>query len=212
VLLPPCLGPSDFRIIAQQRILSLGSALFDFLEQSCPAGKMRCLFLAPLARTMPAMSDLVINISWEFFLGILGSIIALAYYTNGRFTRLETNFEWLSDAIRDLTVKAENISSKVIAASSPVSLTGAGLRSLEDSGLKSYIDARKRDLVNQLRVTAIFDLYGVEESAFRLFAHISFDDGFARRLKKYAFESGHSTDLLRRIGAIYLRDVALKRN
>jgi hypothetical protein len=45
---------------------------------------------------------LTINISWEFFLGILGTLIALAYYANGRFTRLETNFDWFADAVRDL--------------------------------------------------------------------------------------------------------------
>jgi len=72
---------------------------------------------------MIGMSDLVINISWEYFFGILGTLIALAYYANGRFTRLETNFQWLADALRDLTIKAENISAKLFDASSPVALT-----------------------------------------------------------------------------------------
>jgi hypothetical protein len=40
---------------------------------------------------------LTINISWEFFLGIFGSLIALADYANGRLTRLDTNFDWLVD-------------------------------------------------------------------------------------------------------------------
>jgi hypothetical protein len=82
------------------------------------------------------MSDLIINIGWEYFLGILGSMIAMAYYANGRFTRLETNYEWLAHAIRDLTIKAENISSKLFDTGSPVALTRSGQRFLEKSGAK----------------------------------------------------------------------------
>ena len=157
------------------------------------------------------MNDLVINVSWEYFLGIVGSIVALAYYASGRFSRLEANVEWLSDAVRDLTIRAENLSSKLFETGSPVSLTAAGYRHLEKSGLKSYIDRRKADLVRQVRPSAPFDLYRVQDSAFRLLAHISFDDSFARRLNKFAFERGISTDLLRRIAAIYLRDIVADR-
>lgn len=158
------------------------------------------------------MNDLVVNVSWEFFLGLLGSIIALAYYTNGRFTRLETSVDWITDALRDLTIKAENISAKLFDTSSPVSLTETGRRSLEESGLKSYIDARRRDLLEELRSVAPFDPYGTEEAAFRLLRRVNFGDGPSRRLKKFAFENGLSIDLLRATGAIYLRDLALKRD
>lgn len=42
---------------------------------------------------------LTINLNWEYFLAVIGTLIALAYYANGRFTRLETNVEWLKNAI-----------------------------------------------------------------------------------------------------------------
>ncbi len=159
------------------------------------------------------MNDLVINVSWDYFLGILSSIGALAYYTSGRFTRLETNVEWLSDAVRDLTIRAENIPSKLFKTGSPVSLTAAGYRHLEQkqSGLKSYIDRRKDVLVWQLRASAPFDRYRVQNSAFRLLAHIRFDDAFGRQLNAFAFDRGISTDLLRRVAAIYLRDIPADR-
>jgi hypothetical protein len=158
-----------------------------------------------------SMNDLVINVRWEYFLGILGSIVALAYYASGRFTRLETDVQWLSDAVRDLTIRAENISTKLFAATSPVSLTFAGQRHLEESGLRSYINRRKDTLIAQLRTIPSFDRYRVQDAAFRLFANIRFDDGYERRFHKFAFESGISTDLLRRLGAIYLRDIAADR-
>jgi hypothetical protein len=158
------------------------------------------------------MSDLIINISWEYFLGILGSILALAYYAGSRFTRLESDVRWLSNTVRELTIRAENISTKLFAAHSPVSLTLGGQRHLEESGLKSYIDLRKDTLVGRLRAIPRFDLHEVQEAAFRLFAEIRFDDPFDRRLSKFSFESGISTDLLRRLGAIYLRDLAAGRH
>ena len=38
------------------------------------------------------------------------------------------------------------------------------------------------------------------------------DDTFARHLNKFAYRNGASTDLLRRVGAIYLRDIAVTPN
>jgi hypothetical protein len=50
---------------------------------------------------------LIININWEFFLGVIGTLVILAYYANGRFTKLETSVEWLKDAIKVLTQRNE---------------------------------------------------------------------------------------------------------
>jgi hypothetical protein len=61
------------------------------------------------------MTSLIINVNWEYFLGILGTLIALAYYANGRFTKLETSVEWLKDAMRELKIT----SAKAVSASSP---------------------------------------------------------------------------------------------
>lgn len=36
---------------------------------------------------------LTININLEYFLAALGTLVVLAYYANGRFTKLETNVE-----------------------------------------------------------------------------------------------------------------------
>ena len=155
---------------------------------------------------------LTINIDWEFFLGIFGTFITLAYYANGRLTRLETNFDWLADAVRDLTVKTENVSAKAFEIGSPISLTATGEQLLRDSGLKSYSDGRKDALTTRLRAQAPLDFYTIQGSAFRLFGRISLDDPFSRHLNKFAYRSGTSTDLLRRVGAIYLRDIAVAPN
>jgi hypothetical protein len=162
------------------------------------------------AQRLSSGDMLTINIGWEFFLGIIGTLIALAYYSNGRLTRLETNFDWLADAVRDLTIKVENVSAKAFEIGSPISLTASGEQLLRDSGFRSYIDRHREELTTQLRANAAFDLYTIQESAFHLLDRLSFDDSFARHLNRFAYRNGTSTDLLRRVGAIYLRDIAVE--
>jgi hypothetical protein len=155
---------------------------------------------------------LTINIDWAYFLGLIGTLIALAYYANGRLTRIEANFDWLAQAVRDLTIKVDNTSARAFDARSPVSLTATGEQLLRDSGLKSYVDRRRDELTTLLQVEAPFDLYTIQERAFRLLDSLPLDDAFGRHLNKFAFRAGTSTGLLRRVAAIYLRDVATNPN
>ena len=53
------------------------------------------------------MSELSIHIGWEYFLGLIGTLIGIAYYTNGRLTRLETSMEWVKDTLTRLTTRLE---------------------------------------------------------------------------------------------------------
>lgn len=153
------------------------------------------------------MNGLIIYISWEYFLAAVGTLIGLAYYANGRFTKLETSVEWLKDALRGLKISSENSSTKVFDAGSPVSLTRDGRRILEHSGFKSYIDAHKEELVAQCQHSLTSDHYEFQSCAFRLFADLAFDGSFEHHLNEFAFAHGMSTDLLRRVGAIYFREV-----
>ncbi len=41
------------------------------------------------------MESISIVISWPYALGIIGTLIALAWYAGGRFSRIETSIEWL---------------------------------------------------------------------------------------------------------------------
>jgi hypothetical protein len=154
------------------------------------------------------MDNVAINISWEFFLGVTGSLIAIAYYTNGRFTGIETDIGWLKETMSELLIRAENVPTKLFKNGSPVSLTAAGYHVLQRSGLKSYIDTKKQTLLEALKPGALSDPYDVQRHAFRLFAELSFEEAVGQHLKSFAYNNGISTDLLRRVGAIYLRDIA----
>jgi hypothetical protein len=153
------------------------------------------------------MNNVIININWEYFLGLVGTLIALAYYANGRFTRLETSVEWLTETFRGLKIASENSTAKLFGIGSPVSLTADGEHALTFSGLKSYIDAHKERLTAQCRQNPSSDRYEIQISAFRILSEWKFDRSFERQLNEFAFANGMSPDLLRRVGAIYLRDL-----
>jgi hypothetical protein len=153
------------------------------------------------------MNTFVIYINWEYFLGLVGTLIVIAYYASGRFARLDTSVEWLKETVSGLQIAFENRATKLFGTRSPISLTLAGRRMLTDSGLASYIDAHKIDLAQRIAQMGASDKYKVQSSAFRLFADLAFERPLQQRLDQFAYANGVSTDILRRIGAIYLRDL-----
>lgn len=48
------------------------------------------------------MEGIIVHIGWEYFLGILGALLAIAWYSNGRVTALETSMEWVKNMLLDL--------------------------------------------------------------------------------------------------------------
>jgi hypothetical protein len=161
---------------------------------------------------MPCMDAITINIGWEYFLGVMGTLIAIAYYSNGRFTALETDIGWLKEMITELSIKAENVSAKLFKNGSPASLTSAGYHALARSGLRSYVDAHRRTLLAALNAETLSNRYEIQRRAFSLMAELTLDDAVARHLSTFAFSNGMSTAILRRAAAIYLRDLAVAQN
>jgi hypothetical protein len=49
-----------------------------------------------------AMNGITIYVDWAYFLGIVGTLIGIAYYANGRFTRIETTIEWLKEILLEI--------------------------------------------------------------------------------------------------------------
>ncbi|MGD1083036.1 MAG: hypothetical protein ABR881_32380 [Candidatus Sulfotelmatobacter sp.] len=158
------------------------------------------------------MDGLFINISWEYFLGIIGTLIGLAYYASSRFTALEIDIGWLKEMISELSIKAENVNAKLFKNGSPVSLTSTGYHILARCGLRSFVDANRRTLLAALNAETFSDFYEIQRRAFSLLAELTLDDAVARHLNNFAFSNGMSTVILRRAAAIYLRDLAVAAN
>jgi hypothetical protein len=53
------------------------------------------------------MNGLIIYVDWQYFLGILGALIGMAYYANGRFTKIETTVEWLKKILLEIKTTME---------------------------------------------------------------------------------------------------------
>lgn len=163
------------------------------------------------------MDGLLIHVSWEWTLGIFVSLsaalIGIAWKASARFTALETSVEWIKTSLNDLKINAENNASKTpgFIAHSPVNLTKAGEHWLADSGLKEYIDTHQEQFLGVCGAKRETNPYEVQQHAFALLDHVSFEAAIDNRLKTFAFEQGISMSVLRRVGGIYLRDLCLER-
>jgi hypothetical protein len=152
---------------------------------------------------------MTIHISWEYFLGIVGVIIAIGIHSHGRFTVLETSMDWVKDTMGELKLAIDNINTKAFASHSPVNLTVAGENWLAESGLKQYLDTNKDELLKVCEEKKTTNPYEVQAHVFKYFDTMIFKDNFEDKLKKFAFEKGLTMETVRRIGAIYFRNMCL---
>jgi hypothetical protein len=54
------------------------------------------------------MNGITIYVDWTYFLGIVGTLIGIAYYANGRFTKIETTVEWLKEILLEIKERRED--------------------------------------------------------------------------------------------------------
>lgn len=157
------------------------------------------------------MSDLSIQIGWEYFLGIVGLLIAIAWYSNGRFTALETSMDWVKDAIKELKVNADNISNPAFGSHSPISLNAMGEAWLVESGMQEFIDNKQAELLQSCEEKRSTNPYEVQKHVFKMFDVLPIEPAYDDRIKKFAFEKGTTMEVMRRVGAIYFRNICLER-
>lgn len=158
------------------------------------------------------MNEISIQINWVYFLGIIFALICVAWYSNGRFTKLETDMEWIKNLLKNLKIDFNNKEAEVFVKQSPVELTPKGEKLLEESGLKKYIADNQESFISKCKDTKIINnAYDVQEYIFNLMDNWSFEINFERKLKKYAYEKGIEIDILRRIAGIYLRNICISK-
>ncbi len=155
-------------------------------------------------------SEILIQIDWPWALGIVGLLILLAWKGSSRFTKIETDVDWLKDKINDIKASIDNTKIDAFRNASPVALTEIGTNFLDKSGMKDYIDNNKETLVNVCNEVRNTNAYEVQKHIFKYFDNVEFDVDHDKQIKNFAYNKGISTDILRRAGAIYFRDVCLK--
>lgn len=160
--------------------------------------------------------SLLIAIDWPYFLGIMAGLIVIAWYGGSRLTGVEKDVSWLKktvdkidNKVSELSIKFGNEEKKLFNSSSPIQLTPKGDVILRESGLRAYLDNIKSNLLRACEDKRDSNPYEVQQCIFDLFDSMQFDPEFNNELKKYAYESGIEMDILRRVGAIYFRDLCL---
>lgn len=156
------------------------------------------------------MNGLIIQVDWVFFLGIIGTLILIAWYAGARFTQIETDVHWLKDGIKELKLSASNATKPAYASSSPINLTEIGKEWLGKSGLMDYIETHKEKLLGLCAARRNTNPYEVQQHIFKLFDEYTFETETENNLKRFCYEAGTSMEVLRRIGAIHFRDLCLK--
>ncbi len=160
-------------------------------------------------------NNLVIEINWVYFLGIIGALIAIAYYSGGRFKTIETNIDWLKDAVKDLAndskVGRDNKRLNVIGNASPLRLLDKGVFVLKESGMQTWVDGNTDFLEKQCGDFCNTSAYEIQEQIFDLFDNLKLDADVDKKFKDYAYKEGMNVETIYRIGAIYFRDICLKK-
>ena len=148
-----------------------------------------------------------ITIGWEWALGIFGLLILIAWKGSARLAALETSMDWVKDTLNDLKVAADNAPRQVFGVGSPIDLRPVGLDWLNESGLKAYIDANSDKLLNLCEEKRSTNPYEVQKHIFAMFDTLQIAAGVEDRVREFAYEQGTTTAILRRVGAIYLRNL-----
>lgn len=148
---------------------------------------------------------MTINIGWEYFLGIMGGLTLIAWYSGSRFSTIEANIKSIFESIKRL----DNRIDKGYSSASPIRLSTKGESILNESGLQEFVDVHKDDLISQCDKTKMTNPYDIQESAFKFFDELKIPE-LEDKMKTAAFNHGVDLNTVRRIGGIYFRDACLR--
>jgi len=152
-----------------------------------------------------------ITIGWEWALGIFGLLILIAWKGSARLAAIETSMEWMKSNLNDLKVAVDNALRQLFSVGSPIDLRPLGLTWLNESGLKSYIDANSDQLLTLCKEKRSTNPYELQKHIFAMFDTLQMATNVEDRVKKFAYEQGTTMATLRRVGAIYLRNLYFER-
>jgi hypothetical protein len=158
-----------------------------------------------------SMEGLIIHVGWEYFLGIMAALIGVAWYSSSRFTAIETSMKWVKETLGELKVNADNSRNPVFMSQSPINLNSLGQEWLSESGMKKYVEQNKEALYESCSNMLQTNPYEVQKHIFQLFDRLNFKQTDEDHFKEFAFNKGTTMNVLRRIGAIYFRNLCLER-
>lgn len=174
-------------------------------------------------------TEIVIKIDILYFLGVIGTLLAITWYASSRFGKVENSIEWIKREMDRIQRELDWIKSEltglwdavkgreasragVESVGSPIQPTELGWKYIKESGLGKIVDEEKREeLLKKLRdlLGEDYTEYDAQESARRILMSSKNDPAF-RPIKDYAFNNGIDADVILRLGGLLLRDNFLK--
>lgn len=161
-------------------------------------------------------TELIIKIDMVYFLGIIGTILTLAWIFSNKLSAIETSITWIKRELGRLWNSISSMESGlagVEGSKSPLNPTQLGWKWLNESGLAKIIDEEQKTwLLQNLRnsLPPNYTDYDVQEVARRVMVSLK-DDSLMKAVKQYAFEHGIDIEMLLRLGGLLLRDNFLER-
>ncbi|MFH1218640.1 MAG: hypothetical protein V1679_02265 [Candidatus Peregrinibacteria bacterium] len=156
------------------------------------------------------MTGLNINIGWEYFLVIIGALIAIAWYAGSRFAKIDEAIKWIKTAINDLKTTSDNEKTPAFDSQSPVNLNSRGEEWLRESGLKEYIDSHKDNFMRTCEDKKDHNPYDIQQYIFSYFDNVELEPKIDKKLKEFAFQKGTTMNIIRRVAGIYFRNLCLQ--
>lgn len=151
--------------------------------------------------------NIVIYIGIWKTLGLFATVVLGTWYAAYRLGKVETKVGTLETSVSTLGGRVDHLYD----GQSPVALLPKGVKILEESGLKKWIDSNRGDLLEKCKSThAMGNPYDIQIAAFAFFDRLNFPADFEETLKTSAFQNGVNMDNVRRIGGIYFRDICLE--
>lgn len=149
-------------------------------------------------------------------IGIPAIILALLYIgakiqvLDDLKTDLENNIKPDLKDVRERFAALEGKTAGLFEQHSPISLTVKGNEYLKNSSLKEFIDINTDMLIAGCSQKGKMETpYDVQQSVFDFFDSYIMPDEVENKVKTYAFNQGINMDIMRRVGAIYFRDICL---
>jgi hypothetical protein len=159
-------------------------------------------------------SQFIIYIGIYKLLGLIAAIISGAWYLAYRLGKVEAKIDGIGVRVDGLESRVNTMEGRLdnaFTGRSPIALLEKGELILAGSGLKDYIDSNKAALFERCRIkNDINNPYDIQNVAFKFFDHVEFPMNLENRLKTFAYGRGISMEVIRRVGAIYFRDLCLE--
>lgn len=141
--------------------------------------------------------------------GIFGGLLKISSNAGSRFTALETNMQWVKETLQELKTASDNERNPAYASQSPVNLNAKGEEWLRASGLKEYLDQNKAKFLTICESKRTSNPYDIQQHIFSYFDNVEFEENLDKSLKEFAFEKGTTMNIMRRVAAIYFRNICL---